>query len=56
MILSLEKTVDEKYSIKEVQVCSGKQAEEEALRLDVRNIDRTLGTIFGSEITKKYAR
>lgn len=49
----LEKTVDEKILIKQF----GKALEEgtkKSIEIDVTNTDRSLGTMFGSEITKKY--
>ncbi len=49
----LEKTLDEKVLLKEL----GKALEsgqKRSLEIDVSNTDRTFGTIFGSEITRKY--
>ena len=49
----LEKTIDERILIKQF----GKALEEgtkRSIEIDVTNTDRSLGTIFGSEITKKY--
>ena len=49
----LSDTLDEKVIIKEFKKAfrEGKPAK---LEIDVRNTDRSLGTAFGSEITKKY--
>ncbi|MGN0514728.1 MAG: glutamate synthase large subunit [Lachnospiraceae bacterium] len=49
----LEKTLDEKVLLKKLGSAleSGKKAE---LKLNVSNTDRTFGTIFGAEITRKY--
>lgn len=49
----LEKTIDERVFLPELrkQLNRGQKA---AITVDVTNIDRTLGTILGSEITKKY--
>lgn len=49
----LEKTLDEKVLLKQL----GKALEtgqKRSLEIDVKNTDRTFGTIFGSEITRKY--
>lgn len=49
----LENTVDEKVLLKKF----GKALEEgqkRSIEIDVTNTDRSLGTIFGSEITKRY--
>ena len=49
----LQKTIDEKVFLKEFKsALAGKKKKK--IEINVRNIDRTLGTIFGSEITKKY--
>ncbi|MCD8082251.1 MAG: glutamate synthase large subunit [Clostridiales bacterium] len=49
----LEKTVDEQILLKKLKsaLASGQK---KSLQIDVSNVDRTLGTIFGSEITRKY--
>ncbi len=49
----LENTVDEQVFMKKLKgaLASGQK---KSLQIDVSNIDRTLGTIFGSEITRKY--
>ncbi|MCD8122982.1 MAG: glutamate synthase large subunit [Clostridiales bacterium] len=49
----LENTVDEQVFLKKLKgaLASGQK---KSLQIDVSNIDRTLGTIFGSEITRKY--
>ena len=49
----LENTIDEKVLLKKF----GKALEEgqkRSIEIDVTNTDRSLGTIFGSEITKRY--
>ena len=49
----LEKTLDEKVLLKQL----GKALEtgqKRSLEVDVSNTDRTFGTIFGSEITRRY--
>ena len=49
----LQKTIDEKVFLKEFKsALAGKKKKK--IEINVRNTDRTLGTIFGSEITKKY--
>ncbi|MDR1800912.1 MAG: glutamate synthase large subunit [Lachnospiraceae bacterium] len=49
----LEKTVDEKVLLKKLasSIDSGKK---KSIEIDVNNTDRTLGTIFGSEITRHF--
>ena len=49
----LEKTIDEKVFLKEFKnnMQTGKK---KTIDVDITNIDRSLGTIFGSEITKKF--
>lgn len=49
----LEKTLDERVLMKEFANALEK-GEHKEINLTVSNIDRTLGTIFGSEITRKY--
>ncbi|WP_143316054.1 glutamate synthase large subunit [Clostridium sp. HBUAS56017] len=49
----LEKTVDEKILLKKLKSALDNK-EKKIIEIGVTNIDRTLGTIFGSEITKKY--
>lgn len=49
----LEKTVDEKVIMKEMKDAFEKGKSKE-INIEIKNTDRTLGTIFGSEITKKY--
>ena len=49
----LEKTLDEKVLLKQL----GKALEsnqKKTIEIDVKNTDRSFGTIFGSEITKRY--
>ena len=49
----LEKTVDERILLKKLKTAlTGGQ--KKSLQIDVSNVDRTLGTIFGSEITRIY--
>ncbi|MDD6208602.1 MAG: glutamate synthase large subunit [Clostridiales bacterium] len=49
----LEKTIDERIFLKEFKnnMQTGKK---KTIDVDITNIDRSLGTIFGSEITKKF--
>ncbi|MGM9521612.1 MAG: glutamate synthase large subunit [Oscillospiraceae bacterium] len=47
----LEKTPDVKVLLKELDLSSNRKA---AIDVNVSNTDRAFGTIFGSEITKKY--
>lgn len=49
----LENTIDEKILLKEFQTALAKGTKK-AIEIDVVNTDRSLGTILGSEITKKY--
>jgi len=49
----LEKTIDERILLKEFK-SSLKTGRKKTIAIDVSNTDRTLGTILGSEITKKY--
>lgn len=49
----LEKTVDEKVLLKKLKSAIANK-QKKTVTVDVTNIDRTLGTIFGSEITKRY--
>jgi glutamate synthase (ferredoxin) len=49
----LEKTVDCKVLMKKFKTAFEK-ADPKTIDVDVTNVDRTLGTIFGSAITKKY--
>ncbi len=49
----LEKTIDERVLLKKLkQAIASKQSK--TIEVEVTNIDRTLGTILGSEITKAY--
>lgn len=49
----LEKTLDEKVLLKQLEnALSHKQRR--SIELDVKNTDRSFGTILGSEITKRY--
>lgn len=49
----LEETIDEKVLLKEFKTALEKGTKK-TYRINVKNTDRTLGTILGSEITKKY--
>ena len=49
----LEETIDESVLLKKLKsaLMSGQKR---SIQIDVSNVNRTLGTIFGSEITKRY--
>ena len=47
----LEETLDEKVFLKQLKLTEG---EKKKIQVQVSNTDRTLGTILGSEITKKF--
>lgn len=49
----LEKTIDETVLMKKLGPALEKKTKK-SIEIDVKNTDRSLGTIFGSEITKKY--
>ncbi|MDE5717657.1 MAG: glutamate synthase subunit alpha, partial [Lachnospiraceae bacterium] len=49
----LEKTLDEKVLIKQLSKAL-ENGQKRSLEVDVSNTDRTFGTIFGSEITRRY--
>ena len=49
----LEETLDEKVLLKEFKTALAKGTKK-TIELSVKNTDRSFGTIFGSEITKKY--
>ena len=49
----LEKTLDEKVLCKKFMPALDKN-QKRSIEIDVTNTDRSFGTIFGSEITKKY--
>lgn len=49
----LEKTVDESIIMKKLGSAL-KNKTKKTIEINVKNTDRTVGTIFGSEITKKY--
>lgn len=49
----LEKTVDEKVLLKKLKPALLKK-EKKSIEIDVVNTDRSLGTIFGAEITRLY--
>ena len=50
---SLDQTIDEQVFLKKVKTALNK-GQKKSLKVDVSNVDRTLGTIFGSEITRQY--
>ncbi len=49
----LEKTLDEKVLVKKLLPALEKK-QKRSVEVDVSNVNRTFGTIFGSEITKRY--
>ncbi|SHK08116.1 glutamate synthase large subunit [Hespellia stercorisuis] len=49
----LETTLDEKVLLKQLMPALEKK-QKRSLEIDVSNVNRTFGTIFGSEITKRY--
>ena len=49
----LEDTMDEKVFLKKLQSALN-SGQKKGLQVDVTNVDRTLGTIFGAEITRAY--
>lgn len=49
----LEETLDEKVLLKEFKTALAKGTNK-TIEINVKNTDRSFGTIFGSEITKKY--
>ena len=49
----LGKTLDEKVLVKQL-LPALERGEKRGLEVDVTNTDRTFGTIFGSEITRRY--
>lgn len=49
----LSETLDEKVLLKEFESAL-KKGEKKTVKVNVKNTDRTFGTSFGSEITKKY--
>lgn len=49
----LENTLDEKVLMKEFEK-NLKSGEKKSIAVNVKNTDRSFGTIFGSEITRKY--
>lgn len=49
----LENTIDEKVLLKKFKTALNNK-QKKTIEVEITNIDRTLGTIFGSEITKKY--
>ena len=50
----LEKTLDEKVLVKELLPALEKN-QKRVLEIDVANTNRTFGTIFGSEITRRLS-
>lgn len=49
----LEKTLDERVLVKQLSSAL-ETGQKRSIQVDVTNINRSFGTIFGSEITKKY--
>lgn len=49
----LDNTIDEKILLKKLRAALN-DGQKRSVQLDVSNVDRTLGTIFGAEITRKY--
>ncbi len=49
----LEKTLDERVLVRQL-LPSLEKGQKRSIEVDVTNTDRTFGTIFGSEITKRY--
>ncbi|MFQ8741904.1 MAG: glutamate synthase large subunit [Clostridium sp.] len=49
----LDQTIDEQVFLKQLKTALNK-GQKKSLKVDVSNVDRTLGTIFGSEITRQY--
>lgn len=49
----LEKTADERILLKKLRSALG-SGQKKGLQIDVSNVDRTLGTILGAEITRHY--
>ena len=52
-LYSIENTLDEKVLMKEFEK-NLKSGEKKSITVNVKNTDRSFGTIFGSEITRKY--
>ncbi len=49
----LEETIDEQILLKKLKSALA-NGQKRSVQIDVSNVDRTLGTIFGSEITRRY--
>lgn len=49
----LEDTIDEQVFVKKLKSALG-SGQKKSVQVDVSNVNRALGTIFGSEITRKY--
>ena len=49
----LDETVDESILLKKLKSALN-NGQKKSIQIDVSNVNRTLGTIFGSEITRKY--
>ncbi len=49
----LEQTLDEQILLKKLKSALA-NGQKKSVQVDVSNVDRTLGTIFGSEITRRY--
>ncbi|CDF14173.1 glutamate synthase (Ferredoxin) [Eubacterium sp. CAG:581] len=50
----LEKTIDEKVILKQLEPAFKNKKKKHSIEIDVTNTDRSVGTIFGSEITKNF--
>ena len=50
----LEKTIDEKVILKQLEPAFKNKKKKHSIEIDVTNTDRSVGTIFGSEITKHF--
>ncbi len=50
----LEKTIDEREILKKMAPALKSKAKKKTIEIDVTNTDRSVGTIFGSEITRRY--
>jgi len=50
---NLENTADERILLRKLQAAL-KSKQKRCIEVDVSNVDRSFGTMFGSEITKKY--
>ena len=50
----LENTIDEKIILKELSPAFKNKKRKHSIEIDVTNTDRSVGTIFGSEVTKHF--